>query len=365
MKGDRATIYEVADSWEWLELAYRNRWTDGLVVAPPTQEKVEEVLRYVGGDPEEVLGLVPPRQGMATLEKVAINCIMAGCKPEYVPIVTTALQAMLQKDFTLEGVETTTHPLEPLVIVSGPAVPALGFNCGDGVFGGGSRANASVGRAIRLILWNIGGSIPGETARSHLSQPGRYTYCIAENNAESPWGPLHADFGIRRDSSAVTVFPCDAPHSVCMYECDSIRMLNTIADAMSSMATNHMKEPGQSILVLSAGAARYLANDGFSKRTVQEYLYQHAGRTLRELSRGFFDPSKGCSLMPSWIDQGNLDTKVPVSRHPEDIVLVVAGGSTGYWWAAWCPGWGDREELPTGRGHLVCRPLDPVRDVAR
>lgn len=358
MKGQRAKVYDIPNAWEWLELAYQNKWTDGLVVAPPTQDKVEEVLQYLGQDPAQVVGIVPPRQGIATIEKIAINSVMAGCKPEYVPIVSTALESMLREEFTLDGVETSTSPVEPLVIVSGPIVQDLGFNCGDGVFGGGSRANAAVGRAIRLILWNIGGSIPGETARSPLSHPGRYTYCIAENNVESPWGPVHMDFGIPAEESAVTVFPCDAPHSICMYECDTLRMLNTIADTMSSMATLHMQQPGQSILVLSAGAAQYLAKDGYNKARIQEYLFQNARRTLRQLSKGYFNPSVGCALMSPWIDQRNLDTTVPVSERPEDIVIVVAGGSSGYWWAAWCPGWGD------GRGRLVCQALKPTKATA-
>ena len=350
----RARMSEVADVWEWLELAYRNRWTDGLVVAPPTEEKVEEIIRYLERSPEEVVAVVPPRRGLATIEKVAINCIMAGCLPEYVPIVITALQAMVRDALTLEGVETTTSPVEPLVIVSGAAAEELGFNVGDGVFGGGSRANASIGRAIRLILWNVGGSIPGETARSPLSHPGRYTFCIAENNAESPWDPVHVDFGFPRESSAVTVFPCDAPHSICMYECDSISMLNTMADAMSSMATLHMQQPGQSILVLSTGNAQYLAKDGYTKRKIQDYLFKNARRTLRELSKGYFNPDVGSPLISSWIDQTSLNTSIPVSERPEDIVVVVAGGTTGYWWAAWCPGWGD------GRGKIQCDTLPPI-----
>ena len=352
----QAEVYEVADAWEWLDLAYRNGWTDGLVVAPPTREKVDEVLDYLGRSPEEVIGIVPPRLGMATLEKIAINCVMAGCLPEYVPIVITALEAMLREEVTLGGIETSTTPAEPLVIVSGPVVQELGFNCGDGVFGGGSRANASIGRAIRLILWNIGGSVPGDTARSPLSQPGRYSFCIAENNAESPWDPIHVQFGVPRESSAVTVLPTDAPHGICMYECDSIRMLNTMADAMSSMATLHMQQPGQSLLVLPAGCAQYLQKDGYTRRNVQEYLFQHARRTLRELSKGYFNPEIGFPLMSAWIDQTNLDTEVPVSRVPEDIVIVVAGGTAGYWWAAWCPGWGSEE-----RGRLVCRELEPIK----
>ena len=172
-------IVEAEDLEAAVELCYREGWTDGLAVIPATAAPVQRIIDYLGMEADRVIGIVPPRRGIATVEKIAVNCVMAGCLPEYVPIVIAALQAMLEPEFNLEGVQTTTNPCAPLVIVSGPAVRKLGFNTKDCALGHGSRANASIGRAVRLILWNIGGGYPGSPCRTTHGHPGYYSYCIA------------------------------------------------------------------------------------------------------------------------------------------------------------------------------------------
>src|SRR6185436_20055530 len=152
-----------------------------------------------------------PKDGIATIEQIAINCVMAGCAPEHVPVVIAALEAMLEPEFNLHGVQATTNPCAPLAVVSGPAVKKLGFHAKEGAFGGGSRASACVGRAIRLVLWNIGGGIPGETDMASQGQPAKYLFCAAENAEQSPWEPLHVERGLDPEDSAVTMFACQSP----------------------------------------------------------------------------------------------------------------------------------------------------------
>ena len=193
---DPSQSIEVNTIEEAHEVMYRMGWTDGLPVIPPTPRLVEAALEYLGRDPQEVIGEVPPKNRLATVEKVAVNSVMAGCLPEYIPVVIAALEGMLDDSFNLNGIQATTNCISPLAIVTGPVVEQLGFNAGDNVFGGGSRANAAVGRAIRLILWNIGGGYAGEIDRATLGHPGKYTYCIAENTADSPWGPIHEEQGL-------------------------------------------------------------------------------------------------------------------------------------------------------------------------
>ncbi|MBI2907715.1 MAG: hypothetical protein HYX92_08685 [Chloroflexi bacterium] len=347
----QSKIYEVEDAWEWAELAFKDHLTDGLPVLPPTEERVAAIVGYLGREPQEVLGLVPPQNGKATVEKVAINCAMAGCLPEYGPVVLAALEALLQEEFNLYGVETTTHPCEPLTIVSGPIVKELGFNYGDGVFGGGSRANATIGRAIRLILWNIGGAYPGDNAKSPFSHPGRYTYCIAENGDENPWAPLHRERGIEAESG-VTVFGCEAPHSIIALA-DEIHILNVIADSMSTMGNNNIQytDGSQTLLVLAPRVAQKLDKAGWKKTDVKAYLFEKARRRLGDLKKGFYtwDPDVGNPAWAKWVDQRNDDTMVPIVDRPEDIIIAVAGGTSAHWFSMWCPGWGKMGGLAVSR----------------
>src|SRR5438045_3383313 len=204
-------IHEVDDLNAWIELSYEQGWTDGLPVYPPTDDQVDAMLAYLGRDPSEVVGVMPPGEGIATLEKIAINAVMAGCKPEYMPIVVTAVEALLDPRFELLRVQATTAGPAPLAIVSGPVVKQLGFNYGAGAFTGtGHRANATIGRAIRLILWNIGYGRPGQMSQATMGHPGRYDYLVAQRPPEdaNPWEPLHVtNAGLQPEDNAISMFP--------------------------------------------------------------------------------------------------------------------------------------------------------------
>lgn len=174
------------DLVEWY---FEQGWTDGLPVVPPTPETVDRAVAALGGEPEFVECRVPPRYGGLTREVLAINLVMAGCRPEYAAVVRAALLALTASAFNLNGVQATTHMAAPLLVVNGPKAREIGMNCGANAFGSGNRANATIGRAIRLVLLNVGGAWPGDLDKSTLGHPGKYTYAVAENETESPWAP--------------------------------------------------------------------------------------------------------------------------------------------------------------------------------
>src|SRR3984885_9596384 len=194
-----------------VELYFDRGWTDGLPVVAPTHHKVDAVVRALGGNPGFVECKVAPRWGALSREVLAINVVMAGCKPEYAPVVRAALLALTDARFNLNGVQATTHMASPLVIVNGPIAPAIGMNGGCNAFGSGNRANATIGRAIRLVLLNVGGAWPGELDKSTLGHPGKYSYCVAENEAASPWAPYHVEKGFSLEDSTVFVIAAEPP----------------------------------------------------------------------------------------------------------------------------------------------------------
>ena len=189
-----------------IERCYELGWTDGLPVVPPTLARVEDFMDFAERSPDEVLGSIPERRREVTVAKTAANAVMAGCLPEYFPVVLAATEAMLDPEFNLIAPSSSQGGAAVLVIVNGPVVGELGMNSGANIFGPGNRANATIGRAIRLILMNACASIPGLFDRTVIGHPGKYTYCIAENETDSDWLPLHAERGFSPDESAVTVF---------------------------------------------------------------------------------------------------------------------------------------------------------------
>jgi hypothetical protein len=196
------------------ELFFDKGVTDGLPVVPPTRERVARMRAGAARPGDELLGEMPPNYGRVTVEKVAINAVMAGCRPEYLPVLLAAVQCVCDPDFNLHGVSTSTHFAAPLILVNGPIRTRIGLNASFGVFGPGYRANATIGRALRLLMINVGGVRPGEISMSTFGHPGRYTYCIAENEEASPWPPYHASRGFSAESSAVTLFAGEGPHGI-------------------------------------------------------------------------------------------------------------------------------------------------------
>jgi hypothetical protein len=319
-----------------IEHCYAQGWTDGLPVIPPTEQRVQRLIDYVRREPSEVVGVIPPARGVATIEKVAINAAMAGCLPEHFPVVLAALEAMLDPVFNLNGVQATTHMCAPLVVVSGPAVRALGFNSREGVFGGGWRANAGVGRAVRLVLWNIGGGKPGVNDKATFGHPGKYAFCIAEDPELCPWPPLHAERGVPAGESAVTVFACEGPHNISDYRNDTPEgILAVIADSLSTLGNNVMDHGGQMLVCLGQEHTRVVAREGWSRADVRRFLFERARRPMADLLRS----GRGTAReWPPGFDASDPAALAPVVNSPDDFLVTVAGGPGPH--SVACPGWG-------------------------
>jgi len=306
---------------------YERGWTDGLPIVPPTEERVRAML---DGMPwraaDELIYVVPPKMGHATMRQIAVNAVMAGCKPEYLPVVVAALQAVAEPEYGLSHRQTTTHAGAPLVIVNGPIVQHLRINCGRGVFGPGWRANATIGRALRLILVNIGGAGPLVDA-SQTGHPGKYTYCIAEYEAASPWEPLHVERGYAREQSVVTVVNAEAPHSMTEnIQTDPDEIVRTFSSCMATLGVNNLYSQGHPILVMGVEHARHIAAAGWSKYDVQKALFERARQPWGlAKNRG---KSKG-PRFPELVDRNDDNSMVPIVRAPRDLILIVAGGAGG------------------------------------
>ncbi|MBI2862410.1 MAG: hypothetical protein HYX89_06300 [Chloroflexi bacterium] len=340
----KSRMFEVTDIEAAVEFCYQQGWTDGLPVVPPTQVAIERIIEHLGRDPQDVVGVIPPRDGIATIEKIAINCVMAGCLPEYVPIVIAAVEAMLEESFNLNGVQTTTHCCAPLVMVSGPAVKQFGFNTKECALGHGSRANATIGRAVRLVLWNIGGGYPGEPCKTTHGHPGYYSYCIAEDQESNPWEPLHVERGFEPGDTVVTVTAVEAPHSTSASAGVgspevSLRLL---ADAIAVLGSNNGSYGGDMVLVLSPQTSHNLARGGLSKLDVKRELMRLATRPVREVKLHAASAEDSPLHWNKIVDANDEDALVPFIRSPENLVIINTGawGSIGGF-SAICPGWGD------------------------
>ncbi len=340
---------DVTDYWEWDRIARENTWTDGLPVAPPTEERVSAIIEHLGRDPAEVVGHIPPANGVATVEQIAIQCAMAGCVPEHVPVVLAAIETMLTPSFNLHGVQCTTNPCAPLTIVSGPIAKALDFNVRNGVFGGGGFANAAIGRAVRLVLWNLGKGQPAINDMSPLGQSAKFSFCVAENIEQSPWPGIHTDFGFQPDDNAVTVFACQSPYPA-IATGNARRILDTLSEGLASTTINMYHAAGQILVVLAIKPAVELAESGYTKRMVREHFFERARLSVRHLKewgalQGPLDSTSTywgeASLADVRPDLLTLpdDTRLPMVRSVEDIHVIVTGGDT-QWWAGFCPGWG-------------------------
>jgi hypothetical protein len=339
--------FDVPDAAAAVEFCYQQGWTDGLPVVPPTQEAIERIIAYLGRDPKEVVGIVTPRNGIATIEKIAINCVMAGCLAEYVPIVIAALEAMLEEPFNLNGVQTTTHCCAPLVIVSGPAVKRLEFNTAEGALGHGSRANATIGRAVRLILWNIGGGLPGEPCKTTHGHPGYYSFCVAENQDVNPWEPLHVGRGFGADETVVTVTAVAAPYSIgtgAGYS-STDDVLFVLADAIATLGSNNVTG-GDMILALSPLVSQNLAGSGLTKQDVVRELMERAVRPVQDMRRKRNIAEVSPHHWSKLADPDDDGALVPFVRNPENLVILTTGGwGSGGGFASLFPGWGSHGGL--------------------
>ena len=316
---------------------FEEGWVDGLPVVLPTEQRVEKMLCSTKRNRDEIIGYVAPLMGEATVEKTAINSVMAGCKPEYFPIVLAGLEAVIDEHFNLNGIQATTHCAAPLMVVNGPIRKEIELNCGSNVFGQGFRANATIGRALRFLLMNIGGGIPGTTDKSTFGHPGKFTFCIGENEEESPWEPLHVERGFDKNTSTVTVFGAEAPHSFQDHISNTAtRILTMISHSLATLGNNNIAlYGGELMVVLSPEHAAIIAKEGFVKKDIKQFIYEKARLPWKLVK---IVDSTNQALLPKWIDTDNPEEMIPLVEECDDIIVVLAGGPGRF--SMGLPGWG-------------------------
>jgi hypothetical protein len=314
-------------------------WTDGLPVVPATEDLVCAMLGPFGQDPAQTLGVIQPRNAPVTLEKIAINAVMAGCRPAHFPVVVAAVRAILRPEFNVAGCQATTGGAAPVIIVNGPLATRLQINGDAGCFGPGFRANAAIGRALRLVIRNIAGLIPGEMDKATLSTPERYAFCFAENEARSPWEPRHVELGYAASASTVTLTAVRSVYPVMETTVASGHaVLHTLVESLKTVGVANYYQIGtgaQLTLVVCPEHAAEMATAGLTKAAVRAYVYQQARMPVHRLQGlGHY----GNRTWPAWVNERDPEALVPVVRCADDVVVVVAGGDGRH--SAWLTGWG-------------------------
>jgi len=336
----------LAEAVDEFEFFLDKPWSDGLPVVTPTEERVARMLAATRRDPAEVVGLIPPALEPATVRTVAIHALMAGCKPEYLPVVLGGITQMLREEFNLNGVQGTMHGVAPLMIVNGPYAKKIGIHGGNGCFGPGFRANASIGRAIRLMLLNLGGGIPGVGSATVFSTPLRYTACLTENAERSPWETLAVSRGYSNDDNVITCAMVESPR-LCYDDVsqEPERLLIGIADSMAAMSSWNMHVRSDMVVAMGPEQATICARKGLSRADVHRILIEMAQRKVGDLKRG--GNWRRARALKINVDPDDDECRVPVIKDPRDLHLIVAGG-----WGpltAVCHGWGGGSRAVHGK----------------
>jgi len=328
----KARRHTVADLESAIELCYTNGWTDGLPVVPPTAERVKAMLEAGGLEPERQLAFIENRQISVTAEKVAINAVMAGCKAEYMPVIAATVEALADPLYGYHGPATSTGGSAVFMLVNGPIARKLDINSGDNLFGPGWRANATIGRAVRLVMRNVIGTLPGELDRSSLGHAGKYTFCIAENEVNSPWPPFHTTRGFRADQNAVTIFAAYAPHQYA-------NRLSATPEGVLATACAHMKVSAgtarqpQYAMVFAGEHQAIFKKAGWAREDVQRYVFEHTKNTVADLKR--------INMIAGEVKPEDERTLFPLVERQQDVLVIAAGGFAGVQ-SAFIPGWGGK-----------------------
>ncbi|WP_441256321.1 thioredoxin family protein [Bradyrhizobium sp. 482_C4_N1_1] len=319
---------------EWddeIEACFDRGWSDGLPVVPPTDVRILRMLEGTSRKPDEIIGAVPPNLSPITVEKVAVNAVMAGCRPEYMPVVLTALEAALDPLFTMHGLLCTTCFSSPIIVVNGPVAREIGMNSGINCLGQGNRANATIGRALQLIIRNVGGGRPGELDRAVLGGPGKYTFCFAEDESDPSWMPLSVARGIEPGKNAVTLFQGDGIQGFIDQRSRTPEQL-TKSLAMSLLAVGHHKlcEFTNALLVLVPEHYAIFREAGWDRGRITEELHRAMVRPGKDVIQGAHGVGEG-------VDTRRADEMVN-KFWPEGLLIVQAGGQAGLF-SAICAGW--------------------------
>lgn len=346
---------------------YAEGMTDGLPVIPPTRERVDWMLKGTNLDPETVIAEVGPRRGQATVRAIAANAVLAGCEPEYLPFVIAAIKACTTGDywhsdrrFILSGVVATANNCAVATIASGPLCEKVKIQAGQGCMGSGFKANASIGRAIQLVLRNVGGAAPGITDFSQVGQSGKFSFFFAENEADLPenWKPFRIQRGFDKDTTTVTTIALEPPYHV-------LDQLSRTAQDLALMFAIHLARPanisqghpGEALLIVGPQHSERFARDGWSKEDLQEFIYHHARVPVNLIAEEFVYLKGGVEIIkgrgplvfrewPKWI---TLQDSVPICKNPDHVLVIVAGG----------PGNGSMVSCPWSHSLSVTEAVDP------
>lgn len=322
---DHAARFEAPDDYDAINRLYRERrWSDGLPIVPPTAERVERMLRHTQRPAHDIVAHVAPGFGAATVERIAVNAVLAGCDPEYLPVLIAAAEAVADPKFNLQAIQATTNPVAVWVLINGPAAQRLGVNATYNCLGQGAWANATIGRALRLILQNVGGALPGEMDRATQGQPGKFTFCCAENEADSPWAPLHVERGYAREASTVTVIGAEGTMNMNTHSKDADELLRVIAETMVHPPSNEYCHGGEPWLMLGPEHARILADGGYDKAKVKARLWALTKMPAERMS--VKDLLRVRESRTAELGEIGPDTLLTIAHKPDDIMLMVAGG---------------------------------------
>ncbi len=357
---DFPPLVELDDSLEAINDFFETQgWTDGLPIVPPTRERVRAMYQYLDCDPDEVVTMLAPRNGEATVERIAINAVMAGCRPEYLPVLVTAVQAIADEPFNLNGMQSTTHPCGVFVLINGPVGRELNVNSGYNCFGQGWRANMTIGRAMRLVMLNVGGGTPGDGDRSTMGTPAKIAFCAAENEDANPWGPLHVERGYAPDDSTVTVMACEGPHNMQDHgSTTALGLLTTMAMSMREAGSNHfLRGGGEPMVVFGPEHAATIAEGGYTKDDVKHFLAEHANLPLAEASPEWSARTGG----PDIVQTPDGRDAIRITEHWSKINVIVAGGAGKH--SAWIPTFGGGELTNTVIKRIERRDGSPVRSI--
>ena len=340
----RSKRYDLTDAFAVNEFYHAKGWTDGLPVVPPTEERVSECLDAAGLAPGDIIGIEQVRQRPIIAEKAAINAVLAGCLPAYMPVVVAVLGAMCDAQYNLHGTSASTGGAAPFIVVNGPVRTLIGMNATHNVLGNGNRANATIGRAIRLVLINVLGVIPGEMDRSTLGHPGKFTFCIAEDEEDSPWVPLAQEREIPEGQSAVTVMAAGAPRQIMNeWTADPEQILETFAAEMRHNMLTYSVWAGNYVLVIPKQLRDLLVAAGWQKRDIREYIF----RSARVVRSDWAKVGKTNIIDRS----GGPMQEFTALKEPIDLLIVAAGGPAGGFGAVIPPWLGSK-------ARAVTKPID-------
>jgi hypothetical protein len=325
MQAPQSPKIDLEDDLELInDYYYANNWGDGLPIISPTQPRIDKMLGHLLPIKNKIVTNLPPGYGDATIELIAVNAVMAGCKPKDLPILIAATDAMADPQFNLSALQPSTNPVAIWVIVSGAISSENRFNMSINCLGEGNQANATIGRAIRLILRNLGGALPGEMDRSTHGQPGRYSFCCMENAEKTPWGSFHIARGFNVHQTSVTVVAIEGTMNMNSHSKDPDELIQVFAKTMIHPPSNEYTHGGEPWLIIGPEHAEILVYKGYSKLQIQEKLWHLSKMKGLEMAERDFIRAK--NSRSTELGELNGDSLLPISKKPEEIQLLVCGG---------------------------------------